>query len=86
MVDFLTSGPVVALCLEGKNAITIVRKMNGATNPSDALQGTIRGDFGLETRQNLVHSSDSQESAIRELELWFTKEELWTCAKLSSVN
>lgn len=68
---FITCGPVVALALEGENAITIVRAMHGATDPSEARPGTVRGDYSLSTRMNLVHASDSPKSAQRELALWF---------------
>lgn len=71
LVDFITSGPVVAAVLEGPNAIAVVRAMNGATRPNEAAPGTIRGDFALETAQNLVHASDSTESAVAEINLWF---------------
>jgi nucleoside-diphosphate kinase len=76
LVDFITSRPLVALALEGPNAIGIVRTINGATRPHEAAMGTIRGDFALETAQNLVHASDSAENAAAELALWFRPEEL----------
>ena len=76
LVDFITSGPLVALALEGPNAIVIVRAINGATRPHEAAPGTIRGDFALETAQNIVHASDSPESAATELALWFDPAEL----------
>jgi nucleoside-diphosphate kinase len=76
LVDFITSGPVLAAVLEGPNAIAVVRAMNGATRPNEAAPGTIRGDFALETAQNLVHASDSDETAAAEIELWFRPEEL----------
>jgi nucleoside-diphosphate kinase len=76
LVDFITSGPLVAAVLEGPNAIGVVRAMNGATRPSEAAPGTIRGDFALETGQNLVHASDSVETAAAEISLWFTGDEL----------
>jgi nucleoside-diphosphate kinase len=71
LVEFITSAPLVAVVLEGPNAIAIVRAMNGATRPNEALPGTIRGDFALETAQNLVHASDSPENAADEIALWF---------------
>ena len=71
LVDFMTSGPVVALVLEGKNAIDVTRKLMGSTNAADAAPGTIRGDWGLSFSNNLVHGSDSKESAARELALFF---------------
>ncbi len=76
LVDFITSAPLVAAVLEGPNAIAVVRAMNGATRPHEATPGTIRGDFALETAQNLVHASDSPETAATELGLWFRDEEL----------
>jgi len=76
LVDFITSGPLVALVLEGPNAIAVVRAMNGATRPHEAAPGSIRGDFALETAQNLVHASDSAETAASEVALWFAPNEL----------
>ena len=71
LVDFMTSGPVVALALEGKHAIEVVRGMMGATDAAKAAPGTIRGDWGLSFSRNLVHGSDSPEAAATELALWF---------------
>lgn len=68
---FVTSGPSVALILEGDEAIEVVRTLNGATDGRKAAPGTIRGDFSLSNRENLVHGSDSPESAEREIALWF---------------
>ena len=76
LVEFITSGPLVAAVLEGPNAITVVRAMNGATRPQEAAPGTIRGDFALETAQNLVHASDSADTAAAEIDLWFARDEL----------
>ena len=76
LVDFITSSPLVAAALEGPNAIAIVRAMNGATRPHEAAPGSIRGDFAVETAQNLVHASDGEETAASELALWFRREEL----------
>ena len=76
LVDFITSGPLVALALEGPNAIAVVRAINGATRPHEAAPGTIRGDFALETAQNIVHASDGPETATVELALWFRPDEL----------
>ena len=78
LVEFITSGPLVAAALEGPNAIAIVRAMNGATRPHEAAPGSIRGDLAVETAQNLVHASDSPENAAAELALWFRPEELLT--------
>jgi nucleoside-diphosphate kinase len=71
LVDFITSGPTMALVLEGEGAIATVRSTMGATNPADAGPGTIRGDLALSMPDNLVHGSDSPESAAREITLWF---------------
>lgn len=76
LLDFITSGPLVALALDGPNAIAIVRSMVGATRPHEAAPGSIRGDLAVETAQNLVHASDSAETAVAELELWFEPGEL----------
>src|SRR5205809_539951 len=80
LVRFMTSSPVVVLALAGKDAIAISRKMMGATFGSKAEPGTIRGDFGVSNSFNLIHGSDSPESAARELNLFFKPEELidWT--------
>lgn len=71
LVDFITSGPVVMMTVEGPGAIAVLRTMMGATNPADAAPGTIRGDFALEVAENVVHGSDGPESAERELALHF---------------
>jgi nucleoside-diphosphate kinase len=71
LVEFITSGPTLALVLEGEGAIATVRTTMGATNPADAGPGTIRGDLALSMPDNLVHGSDSAESAARETSLWF---------------
>jgi len=71
LVEFITSGPLVAMVLEGTEAVTAARQVIGATNPLEAAPGSIRGDFAVETGQNLVHGSDSPESARREIELFF---------------
>jgi len=71
LVAFITSAPTLALALEGESAISVGRTTMGATNPTDAAPGTIRGDLALAMPDNLVHGSDSPESAERELQLWF---------------
>jgi nucleoside-diphosphate kinase len=71
LVSFITSGPLVALCVEGPDAVGAVRTLMGPTNPITAPPGSIRGDYGLEIEKNLVHGSDSPESAARELSLFF---------------
>jgi nucleoside-diphosphate kinase len=74
LVAFITSAPTLALALEGESAISVVRSTMGATNPTDSAPGTIRGDLALAMPDNLVHGSDSPESAERELALWFGNE------------
>jgi nucleoside-diphosphate kinase len=71
LLSFITSGPLLAIAVEGEEAVTVVRTMMGVTNPANAAPGTVRGDFGLITTENLVHGSDSPESAARELGLFF---------------
>ena len=76
LVNFITSGPVVAMAWEGVNAIAIVRQTMGSTNPVESDPGTIRGDLGINIGRNIVHGSDSSESAARELGLFFSTEEI----------
>jgi nucleoside-diphosphate kinase len=76
LVEFITSAPTLALVVEGESAISVVRTTMGATNPADAPPGTIRGDLALAMPDNLVHGSDSPESAEREIGLWFAEHEL----------
>jgi nucleoside-diphosphate kinase len=71
LVEFITSGPTLALVVEGESAISVVRSTMGATNPTNAAPGTIRGDLALAMPDNLVHGSDAPESAAREVALWF---------------
>ncbi len=71
VVDYLCSGPVVAMAVQGTNAVKSIRAMMGATNPVEALPGTVRGDFALSIDDNLTHSSSDPEAAARELGLWF---------------
>jgi nucleoside-diphosphate kinase len=72
LLEFITSGPVVAMVVEGPRAITAFRQLAGGTDPvAKATPGSLRGDFGLDTQRNLVHGSDSPESAAREIKLWF---------------
>lgn len=73
--DFMTGGPLVALAVAGPDAVSLVRKMMGATKPADSAPGTIRGDYALTVGENLVHGSDSVDSAKRELGLWFKDSE-----------
>ncbi|ANU23003.1 nucleoside-diphosphate kinase [Planococcus donghaensis] len=76
LVEFITSGPVFAMVWEGENVILTARQMMGATNPKDAAPGTIRGDFAVTVGKNMIHGSDSAESAEREIGLFFKEEEL----------
>jgi nucleoside-diphosphate kinase len=71
LLEFITSGPVVAIAVQGRGAVEVVRSLMGATDPKNAAPGTIRGDLGLEVTENLVHGSDGAESAAYELELFF---------------
>ncbi len=73
---FMTSSPLVAICVEGTNAVTLMRSMMGATNPLEAAPGTIRGDYGITVGMNLIHGSDSPEAAEKEINLFFSKSEL----------
>ena len=76
LIEFITSSPVVAMVWEGPNAVSIVRSMMGPTNPAAAPAGTIRGDFGIDIGQNVVHGSDSPARAVQEIELFFGDEEM----------
>lgn len=76
LVSHIRSGKSVAMVVEGRDAISVIRAMNGATDPAKAAAGTIRGDFALDMTQNVVHASDSPESAKREIGLYFTEKEL----------
>jgi nucleoside-diphosphate kinase len=76
LVGFITSGPIVAMAIEGNNVVGLVRTTVGATNPADSAPGTIRGDLGVDIGRNLIHGSDSDESAKRELSLFFNEGEL----------
>lgn len=73
---YVMSGPVLTMVWEGKGAVPIVRKLVGATNPAEAAPGTIRGDFGMETGKNVIHASDSAESAAREIAIHFADDEI----------
>ncbi|GMW02969.1 MAG: nucleoside diphosphate kinase [Candidatus Hydrogenedentota bacterium] len=77
LVAFITSMPTIQMVWEGENAVAAVRKMNGATNSQNADVGTIRGDLGLTVQNNLVHASDSVETATREIAIYFENSELW---------
>ena len=82
LVDFITSGPVFAMVWEGENVIATARQMMGSTNPKDANPATIRGDFAVTVGKNIIHGSDSPESAVREIGLFFKEEELVEYSKL----
>ncbi|GAA0740106.1 nucleoside-diphosphate kinase [Clostridium oceanicum] len=71
LINYMTSGPLIAMIIEGSNVISSVRKMHGNTNPIDAEMGTIRGDFGNSKTENLVHASDSKSHALKEISIWF---------------
>ncbi|KAM9997401.1 hypothetical protein ACTFIZ_010904 [Dictyostelium cf. discoideum] len=81
LVTFITSGPVVAMVFEGKGVVASARLMIGVTNPLASAPGSIRGDFGVDVGRNIIHGSDSVESATREIALWFKPEELLTEVK-----
>ena len=83
LVSFITSGPVVAMVLEGENIIPIVRTMMGATDPKNSALGTIRGDFAMTIDKNIIHGSDSPESAIREIGIFFKEEEIVAYKKVA---
>lgn len=76
LVEYITSGPVVAMAWEGKDAINAARITIGATNPAEAAAGTIRGDLGMEIGRNLVHGSDKSENGLKEVNLFFSEDEL----------
>jgi|EP00933_Yihiella_yeosuensis_P072791 nucleoside-diphosphate kinase len=83
LVDYMSSGPVVAMCWEGLNVIKTGRVMLGATNPADSAPGTIRGDFAVEVGRNVCHGSDSHDSAVRELTMWFGESQLYSYNKVT---
>jgi nucleoside-diphosphate kinase len=76
LVDFITSGPIVAIVFEGPQAVEVIRQTMGSTNSAKAAAGTIRGDFGVDLQQNLVHGSDSLENAAKEIAIFFKPEEI----------
>lgn len=77
LVRFVISSPVIAMVIEGENAVSIIRKLVGATKVEDAVPGTLRGDFGLHTTSNIVHASDSIQTAAREIRLFFKEDEIF---------
>lgn len=82
LIDFITSGPSVSMVVEGKNAVSVMRAINGATNPVNAATGSIRGDLALDTGRNIVHASDSPESAKREISIHFKESEITTYSRV----
>jgi len=76
LISFITSGPAVAMVLEGENVVAMVRAMMGATDPQDSAPGTVRGDFGISIDKNIIHGSDSPHSAAREIDLFFAPGEI----------
>jgi nucleoside-diphosphate kinase len=77
LVTFITSSPLIAIVFQGENAVQIIRQMMGETDPAKAAGGTIRGDFGIDVGHNLVHGSDSPENALREIDLFFSTEDIF---------
>jgi len=77
LVNFITSSPLIAIVFQGKNAVEIIRQMMGETDPAKAQSGTIRGDFGIDIGHNLIHGSDSLENASKEIDLFFSAEEIF---------
>mgnify|MGYP001772503757 FL=1 len=78
LINYITSGPVVCMVIEGEDVVSVVRKMIGNTDPKEAPPGTIRGDYALSKAENVIHASDSEEKAKREISLFFREEELIT--------
>ncbi|RLI80514.1 nucleoside-diphosphate kinase [Archaeoglobales archaeon] len=85
LISYITSGPVVAMVIEGKEAVSVVRTLVGQTNPREALPGTIRGDYGIDVGRNVIHASDSTQSADREINLFFKEEEILSYSKADEV-
>ncbi len=82
LLEYITSGPVVAMAVKGKSSISMIRDMVGSTDPADADPGTIRGDYGVEIGRNIVHAADSEESAERELNIFFDEEDYQTYSRV----
>ncbi len=85
LMEYITSGPVIAMVLEGKDIVSAVRTVVGKTNPLEASPGTIRGDYGIETGRNIIHASDSVPSSDREIALFFKPEELQDYDRIDNV-
>jgi len=79
LVDYISSAPIIAIVFEGDKAVEVIRKTMGATDPDRAEAGTIRGDFGMDIGRNSVHGSDSVETAEKEIKLFFSEDEIYTC-------
>ncbi len=84
LLEYITCGPVVAMVVEGKDAVKITRKLVGATNPAEAEPGSIRGDYALEIGRNIIHAGDSPENAITEYMIYFTEEEMSSYKKIDA--
>ncbi|MDR0509123.1 MAG: nucleoside-diphosphate kinase [Candidatus Methanoplasma sp.] len=85
LISFITSGPVLAMVLEGDNAVSVCRNLMGKTNPQESAPGTVRGDFGMVTGMNIIHGSDSTKSAEREISIFFKPEELVSYKRTADV-
>jgi nucleoside-diphosphate kinase len=85
LIEFITSGPSVSMVVAGKDAIKVMRAVNGATNPVDAAPGTIRGDFALDVGRNIVHASDSPDAAVREIAIHFKDSEIGKYSRIDEV-
>ncbi len=81
LVDFITSSPIIAAVIEGENAVDMVRRTMGETDPALSSPGTIRADFALDIGHNLIHGSDSEENAVKEIELFFSQEEIFSYSR-----
>ncbi|MFA5629100.1 MAG: nucleoside-diphosphate kinase [Dehalococcoidales bacterium] len=79
LTAYISSGPIVAAVFEGENAVEVIRKIMGATDPAKSAEGTIRGDLGIDIEHNSIHGSDSVETAKNEINLFFSKDELFSC-------
>lgn len=84
LISCIQSGPVVVIAIYGENAVALVRKMAGATNPLEAIPGTIRGDYSADIENNIIHTSDSNETAQRELEIYFTEAEIFDFQRVTN--
>jgi len=85
LIKFITSGPVLAMIVEGRNAIKHTRRLVGATNPSEATPGSIRGDFALEIGRNVVHAGDSAENALKEYKIYFEEKEIVSYQRIDEI-